>query len=169
MGRPIYRKTGSASVSFYALAILPKTVVAVRGLGQVPFAYLFVGAWLLTLLVSGASWLNASTESTRGSVNVSSRVDITLIQWATVLIISVFSLLLSVGLFRAMRAAPRLPDVKITLSDSERTVVGKLLDHSGGTWHFFDEDWKLKAIPDGQVKIAEIYEKSDEAPSSNKA
>jgi hypothetical protein len=75
--------------------------------------------------------------------------------------IVLFTGLFASSISSAVSGDPSLPDVKITLIDSGQTVEGKLLDHSGGAWHFFDEEWTLKAIPDGQVKVADVYEKSD--------
>jgi hypothetical protein len=62
---------------------------------------------------------------------------------------------------------PQLPDVKITLSDSDELEVGKLIDHSGGTWHFFDREWTLKVIPDGQVREAEVCEETGKPSGPN--
>jgi hypothetical protein len=34
--------------------------------------------------------------------------------------------------------------------------VGSLIDHSCEVWHLVDEDGTIRAIPDGQVKVAHI-------------
>ena len=67
---------------------------------------------------------------------------------------------------KAVSGDPILPSVKITIAElpNAEAICGKLLHHTEGTWHFFDEHWKLKAIPDGEVKVAEIFESSDQQP-----
>jgi len=156
LGLPIYRRSGSASVTVYALSILPRTVVAMRGLRQVPFRR----ALLITMYLIGLLFIFVSAFSSSG--------EITLFHWVTVLVLPIVVMLLIVATFNATRGDLNLPDVRISVSDSE-IAVGKLLDHSEGTWHFFDEEWTLKAIPDGQVIVAEIYDKSDKSPSPNEA
>jgi hypothetical protein len=68
-------------------------------------------------------------------------------------------------LLRVVTAEPPLPDVRITLSDTNKIAVGKLIDHSEGTWHFFDREWTLKAIPDEQVREVEVCEETDKESS----
>lgn len=52
---------------------------------------------------------------------------------------------------------PPLPTVEIGLADGTReTVEGKLLIHTEGVVHFFDEERNLTSMPDGRVRSVKV-------------
>jgi len=73
--------------------------------------------------------------------------------------VAIFALLLAEAMPRVLTGEPRLPNVKIAATSTDpddEPVVGTLLDHTDESWYFFDEQWTLKVIPDGQVKAAQV-------------
>ena len=81
-------------------------------------------------------------------------VDVSLLVVAIALSFLASSLL---QLIDATAIDPPLPTVEIALSDATQTVLeGKLLVHTEGVGHFFDEQRKLTSMPDSKVTSVQV-------------
>ncbi len=67
-----------------------------------------------------------------------------------------------IGLPDATAIDPPLLRVEITaLRGSQDQVVGMLIAHADGAWHFFDEQGKLRAVPDENVLSVRISDEGE--------